>query len=292
MPSTKKVFYLVRFVFLGILVVIVTFFLYPHQSIQAACPTSFGLNETIVYDGLLTLGNAADSNIYSGSGGCILGSEATIPQAFDEYTQIKSIYYDKSKFPGTKTNLPVGNVTHQNPGGSNVLKFNDNAGTMYNIQGNLTVTTNNPASDVNFAGGKNGIVFVNGNLEIDRNIKYGDSNTGLVFVVSGDVNILQSVQEVDAYIITFGKFCSGWQGPEGTASDPTCAVDAEVEPQLTVKGSIISLSTDAAKSPVFNRTSASPRTVASEVFQYQPKYLVILRNVFSADRIIWSEINQ
>lgn len=280
--------FLIKVSLLGLVVLSASLFLYPARVIQAqSCPTSFGTDQTIVSNaGLLTLANPADSGTFnvSATDKCIIGSGASIPKPFDTYSQIKSIYFDKNKFAGTKTTL-VGNQTHRNPGGPPVLNFNDNAGTMYNVQGNLTIDAS--TSPVNFPGGKTGVVFVDGDLTIDQNIIYGTANTGIVFVVGGKINILESVTEVDAYMIDFGRFCSGWLG----AADTTCSGDAGAENQLVVKGSLISLDPDPANAPKFVRQSTNPRTDPAELFQYQSKYLVIIRNIFSADRIIWHEID-
>ncbi len=262
--------------------------LYPVRIISAqACPTSFGTNETIVLEaGLLTITNPLDATTFnlSSTDKCIIGNEASIPKPYEGYTNIKSKYYDNLRFDSskvTKEPLITGNQSQNAP--ANPIQLNGSKDKIYNIQGNLDIDTNNMMVN------KSGIIFVDGNLNINQNMPNTSATAGVVFVVAGNVNVKEAVTDVNAYIITFGRFCSGWLG----AADVNCAGDLppDNEPQLIFKGSVISLSEDPAKSPKFVRNNADPRGIPAELFQYQPKYLIIVRSIFSADRIIWSEIN-
>lgn len=214
----------------------------------------------------------------STTGFCILDSRASIQLASDSnsYSSMKAVYYTKSKIdPNNKKNIS-GNATN--------LTINDFANTankeyLINISGDLLLN-----ASINVKNKSVIVIFVDGNLNINADQTYTDSgDRGLVFVVSGDVNIAPNVTEVDAVIITYRQFCSAVQ------VDGTCpSTPVETAFPLTIKGSVISLNDDG-QTPKFVRSLANNNNPA-ETITYQPKYLIILRNIFAKTLTVWKEI--
>lgn len=166
-------------------------------------------------------------------------------------------------------------------------------GKLYRIPGDFTV-------DNNITVGLTGVVFVDGNLYIKTNLTNTNPKTGLVFVVQGTIYILRNVETVNAFLIAHGKnpdgtdkimpFCSAWDGTTPPTADGTDCVDypdSASQKYLTINGSVISLST--VNAPQFVRQKATA-TNPAETINYEPKYLVILKDVFSRDLKIWKEI--
>ena len=89
-------------------------------------------------------------------------------------------------------------------------------------------------------------------------------------------------KSINAFFISYGQFCSAWNGS-------ACATPGTVNNQLTINGSVIDLSSSTP--PKFVRTNGNndPNNPA-EVINYQPKYLVILKNIFSRSMTYWKEI--
>ncbi|MDO8570422.1 MAG: hypothetical protein Q7R97_02455 [Candidatus Daviesbacteria bacterium] len=210
---------------------------------------------------------------------CIISNSAVIPSfSIPSYADMEVVYYDKSKL-GNK--IPVsGDVAVINTG-SHKGEINDknipaNKEYLFNISGNLTL---DGAVDV-----KRGtviVVFVYGNLNINANQVYNNPETnGLVFVVSGNINVAPTVTEINAVMITYGTFCSNWNGSACISNSPDLP--------LTIKGNVISLSSG--NPPKFIRSLANNTSTPAETVIYQPKYLVILKNIFSKTLTIWKEV--
>lgn len=169
---------------------------------------------------------------------------------------------------------------------------------IYHITGNLTINSNITPLD------KSGVIFVDsdasgngGDLSINTNLTNANNKTGLVFVVKGDVRIDRSVTRIDAVIIAQGTI---YTATNNLAATPifTCATSTvdklndditSISP-LTINGSLISL--DENYPPQFCRTlGAANDTSAAEKINQQPKYLVILRHIYSDTLQKWSEIS-
>ncbi|MDD5416057.1 MAG: PA14 domain-containing protein [Candidatus Daviesbacteria bacterium] len=146
---------------------------------------------------------------------------------------------------------------------------------LYHITGDLTVESNMTV-------GKTGIIFIDGNLSINTNLTHTSSNAGLVLAVKGDVTVNPSVTRIDAVIISSGKIYTA-----GSGCNHGSPVTAN---QLVINGSLISL--DSNKNIEFCRTLGSNNntTKPAELINNQPKYLVILRNLFSQTYQKWEEI--
>ena len=195
----------------------------------------------------------------SPEGKCIVSEETIfVPFKIPTYDDLKSQYYTQSK--ATKSTISTLPLTIADQ-------------TIYFVNGDLNISSSPTA-------GGTAVVFVEGNLFINANITYGTAQTGLVFVVRGDVNIAQSVTGVNAVIISGGIICTAFDGAFCPAGNVTTS-------QLVINGSFISL--DSAK-PIRFRRTLTDNTAAAEVINHQVKYLVILRNLFSETVQKWSEV--
>ncbi len=216
------------------------------------------------------------ANRYTSEGKCIIGKPAAIPQfSLNSYDEMKSLYFDQNKQKDQQTTLS-GEQIQTNPVQSVNLE-QGNIDHLYYITGSYTI-----GSDLNVK--KAGVIFVDGNLTINTNITQKSNTDGLVFLVKGDVNIKDSVTEVNAFIITWGQFCSAWTGS-------FCPTPPYLTSQLIINGSIISL--DSTKKPSFVRRLINPnanKKDPAEKIIFQPKYLAILKNIFARDLSVWSEI--
>lgn len=125
------------------------------------------------------------------------------------------------------------------------------------------------------------VVFVKDNLIISQNINYArDRNDGgLVFVVGKDVFIEKSVRQIDAVIISSGQICTAADGQ-------ICGAPLDTDP-LIINGSLISLN---AQKPIKFSRDLPDNTDPAEIINYQPKYLVILKNILSGSVQKWAEV--
>lgn len=142
---------------------------------------------------------------------------------------------------------------------------------IYNITGDLTVNSNITVNT-------NGIIFVDGNLSINTDLTHNNEGAGLVFVVKGDVAIAPSVTRVDVVIISSGTIYT---------AGANCVINSVAATALVINGSLVSL--DSQKPIRFCRTMLNNEQPAEKINQ-QPKYLVILRDLYSDTLQKWSEI--
>lgn len=156
---------------------------------------------------------------------------------------------------------------------------------IYEVSGDLTFTTDFKSTSLD----KILVIFVTGNLAINKNISHPDKNSGVVFVVKGDVNIAQNVTQIDAAIISSGTICTAYD----TIAANCPSINVPGSQPLVVNGSLISIKQSAPSDPVppiqFKR-SLSDNTNPAETIIYQPKYLVILRGYLADTYQRWSEI--
>lgn len=204
------------------------------------------------------------SKFYTSSGGkCIVSSQTPfVPYKIPTYADLKSIFYDQSKSTA-KVSMPLAFLP-------SIFRTDG----IYVTSGDLTINS--------FSSGEGTqIVFVEGDLTFSNNYTYGP---GTVFVVKGSVNINQAVTQINAVIISSGTICTAYDSVNSVC--PSSNVNTS---QLVINGSLISL--DPTK-PIQFKRALSDNTTAAEVINHQPKYLVILRNLFSQTYQKWSEVTQ
>lgn len=207
---------------------------------------------------------------------CVVDTQASYREfKVPSFDDLKNQYYDLSRSTVKKG---INQLS-----GTNLNFAGANAGNgIYYQSGSMTLTS--------AAGTGTQVIFVEGDLNIAGNITYGDndSNSGLVFIVKGNINIYSSVTQVNAVLISSGIICTAYNNTAGACMD-----GGTFTPGLTINGSLISLNKEdlpAGTSAILFRRSLSLNDVAAEVTNKQPKYLYNLRNgLFTKDLIIIEE---
>jgi len=201
-------------------------------------------------------------NSFNTSGGCIKDPKAAFtPFSIPTYADLKSLYYNQSKATKSTTLSSISNST----------AFTGS--TVYWINGDLTVSGTPTGSGTQ-------VIFVEGKLIFNSNYTYSPAQGGTVFIVNGNVTILQSVTIVDAIIISGGTICTAFDGA-------FCLNGTTLTPQLTVNGSLVSLNESF---PIKFRRNLADNTQPAEKINHQTKYLVLLKELFSQTIQKWSEI--
>lgn len=218
-------------------------------------------------EGLISTPTISD-NFSNSTGICVVDSTKAplAPFKIPTYDDLKSIYYDQVTDPAKKKTGDIGNVLNSDSIlDNNKVHF---AANQLDINTPLTYS-------------KTAVIFVNSWLSINQNVITSgvNPNAGIVFVVQGDVNVSSTVTQVDAVIISQGQIC--------TAGSGACATTTTS--QLLINGSLVSLGNDSTKNIKLNR-NLTDNSQPAEKIVWQPKYLVILRDVFSETYQKWSEI--
>ncbi len=256
----------------------------------------------------------ADSGSFASTGACIISGDVVISTLnINDYASLKTAYYDKANTTYAVKHPPLTDPSYT----QNDIHFNDTIGgavanSLYYITGNLNIGGNN-------AGTNTGIVFVDGDLNINKDYCYNGSGsagpcnvsggaigttTGTVFIVKGNVNIDQNVTRIDAAIISgcpatniTGCTAAGggriYTATDNTTTPVTLCTSSNIPTlnTLVINGSLISLDPDPLKNIVFCRTLLSDNTnKAAEIINLQVKYLVILRNILSQTVQTWTEV--
>lgn len=268
---------------------LIYFFVF-HQSPQvlaASCPSGGSIQ---VFNGFLTDPRTDANSVYGVFGSlCITDPQATIPEfSIKNFLNMKSLYYDQAastipKAPTIDTAV-LGRDADQGDIKSHITTT-DNSQLFY-IKGDLTLSDNiffppiNPERAV--------VIFVTGNLNFSDDFPGASGNTGgVVFIVSGNINIRSDVNIIKAMMITWGTFCSA------SNSSWTCPTDTVTGlSQLQITGSVVSLNSNPPPNdfpPKFMRGITSS-TTPSETITYDPKYMIIFKDIFSREQAIWSEV--
>lgn len=238
------------------------------------CPTPEPGKPAIVRD----LASAITLRSLTTQGTCIEGEQARVDLGafytkLNTYTILKDTFFTKSKLPATKTVLAgPGNKDQSdlNPllGNEALIHIKE---TNLNITGSLT----NPTP-------KSAVIFVDGNLNFGTNVTYGSAGSyGLVFIVGGQVRIRRDlVTQIHGVIIAQGQICTA------SAADGSCPSVLTEGNALTINGSLIAL--DPANPIRFMRKLANPANPA-EIINFDPKYLVNLRDLMSTNILIIGE---
>jgi hypothetical protein len=118
------------------------------------------------------------------------------------------------------------------------------------------------------------ILYVDGNLTISTNIDITDNSTFLV-VVSGDVFIDEAVDELDVAIITDGILHTAYDLEEGKTTKTLNMYGIYVAEQIS-----------------FERTLQGTQNndTPSENIIFEPKYVVQLKEFYSPNSIIWTDL--
>lgn len=246
-----------------------TFYFNPPAFAQIFCNLDYSNR---VQNGLISTPQIISGSKLGGtSRACAIDPKAAFaPYKVPSYNDLESLYYTQSK----------ANKTDATPGGN----AEANQGTLRSSLNNYDVILFKGDLRLGNVGGspKTAVVFVEGNLFFDQNFTLGDNNSGLVFVVKGNVNIAQSVTRIDAIIISEGVICTAYNG---SACPSTNTPNLQ---QLVINGSLISL--NPANPIKFKRSLADNNSNPAEKINHQVKYLVILRNLMSDTFQRWSEI--
>ncbi len=217
-----------------------------------------------VINGLISTPDVgSNSNFGNSAAICVIGNQAAfVPFKIPVYNDIKSIYYTQSKAPkpapNPNTTTTLGAVAD---------------GSVYNY-------TNAGVSVGAYSYTGTAVVFIDGSLSINGDITTGTTNKGLVLVVGGDINIASTVIQINAVLISGGYI---YTKGAGCSLTPAPGADS----RLIINGSLISL--DFTKPISFCRRLAD-NSQAAELINNEPKYPVILRNLFSDTLQKWSEI--
>lgn len=277
----------------------------------ADCPITPG-GGTPRAGGLISAQNIVDFHFSNPLGICVNGSPAFIPldaarYRVDNYAQLFARYYTQNTV-GTKVK-PVPGLISGGPdallNATTQLDTGIGASRLYNYPGNLTIGASA------FTGTKVALIFVTGNLIIGSDINYGDSTPGsgtktddskgggLVFIVQGQVLInagaprSSQVQQINAVIIA-----EGLSGPTTKSICTACASDgtpnyqfvsdlSNYDNQLVINGNLVALNTTR---PIYFARGLYDNMIPAEVINFQPKYLVILKDVLSSTLKIWTEL--
>lgn len=139
------------------------------------------------------------------------------------------------------------------------------------------------------------VIFIKGDLNISGNIEYPKAGTpdpavepysGLVFIVSGKINIYSTVTKVNAVLISYDTICTALIAG-------TCSSGSTITSQLVVNGSLLSLNKNNLPAPqtaiklVRNLTD---NTQPAELINKPSKFLYILKGgILTKDLIITME---
>lgn len=232
---------------------------------------------TAIATGLVT-SPTLGQDLVTSSGVCVIDPKAAFaPYKVPSYDDLKSLYFDQYKGPSTD-------------------KFTKNGGMGEGeLHGHLTsgkklvYVTEHVDINGTISGTNTGVVFVDSKLNLTPPLTqfiYGDGNSGIVFVVKGNVNIDPAITRIDAVIISEGTICTAADFTD--PANPTCpAINVANSLQLVINGSLISLNENA---PIKFRRSLAINTIPAEKINHDVKYLVILRNLMSDTFQRWSEI--
>lgn len=254
-------------------------------------------------DGLISAQNIISPNFFNTSGICVNGAPASIDLTgpkVDSFGQLFATYYRQNRFgekirtlPGIASGL---DYTLNGTPATNQLDTGSGTHRLYNYPGNLTIGPNA------FTGSKVALIFVQGNLIINSNITYaaGINDAGLVFIVKGQVFInggaprASQVQQINAVIIADGSevgptaysICTACTSV-GTPNSLFVDDGSNWDNMLTINGNLVALNNT--RTILFKRGLQS-NSDASEVINFDPKYLVILKDLISSNLKIWTEL--
>ncbi len=254
-------------IFLGISFIVVAATLLPTPSLAQTSCTSSANNEGLISAlsvGGGTFGNSAQT--------CVLDPQSVYREfKVPSYTDLEDQFYTLSRSTAKRSaQLGNGDLTLADDG-------------IYLQTSTQTINSVGPTT-----GGGVQIIFIRGDLNIIGNITYAGTNpnSGIVFVVSGNINIYSNVTRVNAVLISSGIICTAYESG-------ACLTGTTITPRLTIDGSLISLNkTDLAPgtSAIKMVRNLANNILSAEKINKQPKYLYILRNgLFTKDLVLTEE---
>jgi hypothetical protein len=137
------------------------------------------------------------------------------------------------------------------------------------------LTTASGGSFYNLGIGEKMIIFVDGDLTIDKGIRIDEDNRSfLMVIVNGDIKINPEVGSVQGIFFAQDKVLTG---TKGVNEDKT----------LSVKGSVVAMGGVELQRniPVEDETS-----VPAESFSFRPDLFLSIPNLFASSRIDWKEV--
>lgn len=257
-----KVLFVVVFFLLGVYLYTLSVSLASAQS--TPCQLT-GAGEESFADGLISAGGGISGKVDSATGACVVDPAAKYAtyELPKNYEELKNTYYLRAKPISTTTRNPASSETNKS-----ALRNLDTKNQIYNFTGDFNI-----AGRVD--GTKVGIIFIDGNLTIQNKLDYPSAEGGLIFIVKNNVFISSQVTKLDAVIIAFGEICSN---ATGSSCNPLPTPPTPYSQQLVVDGSFISLNRD---TPVKFTRSLRDNREAAELIIQQPKFLVLLKDIFS-----------
>lgn len=225
-----------------------------------------------VINGLISAVSLAENNKFSNTlGQCVINDQVSFaPYKIETVADFMSLYYTQSK--ATKSTSSASDL--EAVIGNNVYYYSNPTG--------ITVS----GLTYSFSGAA--VVFVGKDLRISGNI-VGETNNGLVFVAGGDVYIHKDVRRIDAVILSSDNIYTAADLSGGTFQP--CATSSvnvrQASNALTINGSLISLGPG---SIFFCRSLDDNNSNPAEIINIQPKYLVLLKDLFADTKQKWSEI--
>jgi len=252
-------------IFLGISFIVVAATLLPTPSLAQTSCTSSANNEGLISAlsvGGGTFGNSAQT--------CVLDPQSVYREfKVPSYTDLEDQFFTLSRSTAKKSSQI----------GTGTINFSGNG---------IYLQTSSLSMSGPVAGSGVQIIFVRGDLNITDNINYAGTNpdSGIVFVVSGNINIYSNVTRVNAVLISSGIICTAYESG-------ACLTGTTITPRLTIDGSLISLNkTDLAPgtSAIKMVRNLANNILSAEKINKQPKYLYILRNgLFTKDLVLTEE---
>lgn len=215
-------------------------------------------------NGLITGGEIPnESKLYrTSTSACTIGNGSYILPTYNTYENWVTKYFDKS----TKTGLK--STTLANDWMSQLGKK------LYRVPGPVDIN----AVTV-FTGGRT-VIFIDGDLNITKNLKINAPSKALVFITGGNINIGSNVTQADGVFISFGTICTAFEN----GSCPSSSVITNNA--LTVHGSLISL-----KDPKNGnddealklKRSLVDNSQPAELVNFEPRYLALLNDLLTSD---------
>lgn len=228
-------------------------------------------------DGLVSAPDLGGSKFGTSSRACVVEERAAfVSYKIPSFDDLESIYYTQAKL------LPT--ITKHLPQSSGSIDLGGSTDHLYYFTDNVSIT-----SPSFISGNRTGIIFVKKDLNIgpipSNKVKVGGKESGIVYVVGGNVNIDPTVDEIDGVIIAQGTIFTAGAGCK-TSQVSEKSPGSLISP-LVINGSLISLSSAA---PIQFCRNLDDNSKPAEEILHQAKYLVILKDIFADTLQKWSEI--